>query len=46
VDLLINIVPYNFFITISIFIGGFFAAGLVAMCAISTILLRRVRSLS
>ncbi|MCL2843497.1 MAG: TIGR01906 family membrane protein [Oscillospiraceae bacterium] len=31
VDLLINIVPYPFFITISVFIGGFFAVGLVAM---------------
>ena len=46
VDLLINIVPYDFFITISIFIGVFFAVGLAIMLAISTMLLRRVKSLS
>jgi len=41
VDLLINIVPYPFFITISAFIGGFFAAGLVVLGGVSTVLLRR-----
>jgi len=41
VDLLINIVPYPFFITISAFIGGFFALGLVVLCGVSTILLRK-----
>jgi len=41
IDLLINIVPYPFFITISVFIGGFFAAGLVLMFAVSTVVLRK-----
>ena len=41
VDLLINIVPYPFFITISAFIGGFFAGGLVLFFAVSTIVLRK-----
>jgi len=41
VDLLINIVPYPFFLTMSIFIGAFFALGLVLMFVISAILLRR-----
>jgi len=43
VDLLINIVPYDFFITISTFIGGFFALGLAALLGTSTVLLRRGR---
>jgi len=43
VDLLINIVPYPFFITISAFIGGFFALGLIVLCGTSTLLLRRRR---
>jgi len=38
VDLLINIVPYDFFITISLVIGGFFAAGLAAIFGVATIL--------
>ena len=42
VDLLINIVPYAFFITISIFIGGFFLSGLVLLFVVSSILLRRL----
>ena len=42
VDLLINIVPYDFFITTSIFIGGFFAAGLGLLFLGSTLLLRKV----
>jgi len=41
VDLLINIVPYDFFIATSIFIGGFFAAGLGILFALSTLALRR-----
>ena len=44
VDLLVNIVPYDFFITISIFIGAFFVAGLVLMAVLSSILLRRGKS--
>ena len=43
VDLLINIVPYPFFITISAFIGGFFALGLVTLFTVSTIVLRRTK---
>ena len=43
VDLLINIVPYDFFITTSIFIGGFFAAGLVLLFGFSTVALRKWR---
>ena len=42
VDLLINIVPYDFFITLSAVIGGFFAAGLAAIFAVAAILKRRV----
>lgn len=41
VDLLINIVPYPFFITISAFIGGFFALGLLALFGASTVMLHR-----
>ncbi|MCL2587817.1 MAG: TIGR01906 family membrane protein [Oscillospiraceae bacterium] len=41
VDLLINIVPYEFFITISVFIGAFFAAGLGLLFLGSTLALRR-----
>jgi len=43
VDLLINIVPYPFFITISVFIGGFFAMGLVVMFIGSMLAQRRVK---
>lgn len=43
VDLLLNIVPYDFFINLSIFIGAFFAAGLAIIFAISAILLKRRR---
>jgi len=43
VDLLINIVPYPFFITISAFIGGFFAVGLVAMFVAGRLAQRRVK---
>jgi len=43
VDLLINIVPYAFFITISVFIGGFFAAGLVGLFVGATLAMRRMR---
>ncbi|MCL2828433.1 MAG: TIGR01906 family membrane protein [Oscillospiraceae bacterium] len=42
VDLLVNIVPYPFFITISVFIGVFFAVGLALLFAVSTILRRRL----
>jgi integral membrane protein (TIGR01906 family) len=42
-DLLVNIVPYPFFITISIFVGGFFAAGLVLVFILGLLLARRVR---
>ena len=42
VDLLINIVPYDFFITLSAVIGGFFAAGLAAIFGVATVLKRRV----
>ena len=41
VDLLINIVPYDFFITLSAVIGGFFATGLAAIFGIATVLKRR-----
>ena len=41
VDLLINIVPYDFFIATSIFIGAFFAGGLGLLFLGSTLLLRR-----
>jgi len=41
VDLLVNIVPYNFFITLSMVIGGFFAAGLAAIFGAATFLKRR-----
>jgi len=41
VDLLINIVPYPFFIATSVFIGGFFALGLALLFVISTVLLWR-----
>jgi len=46
VDLLINIVPYQFFIAISIFIGAFFAAGLGLLLTGSTLALRRNSKLS
>ncbi|MCL2574036.1 MAG: TIGR01906 family membrane protein [Defluviitaleaceae bacterium] len=42
VDLLINIVPYDFFITLSTVIGGFFAAGLAIIFGASALLKRRV----
>ncbi|MCL2368476.1 MAG: TIGR01906 family membrane protein [Oscillospiraceae bacterium] len=41
VDLLINIVPYDFFIAISVFIGAFFTLGLIAMFALGTVLKRK-----
>ena len=41
VDLLVNIVPHEFFFTLSIFIGVFFAAGLALLFLISTLLLRK-----
>jgi len=41
IDLLLNIVPYSFFITVSIFIGVFFAMGLALIFAISSMMLRR-----
>ena len=41
VDLLINIVPYEFFITLSIVLSAIFALGLVIIFTSSTILLRR-----
>jgi integral membrane protein (TIGR01906 family) len=41
VDLLINIVPYDFFITLSAVIGGFFAAGLAVIFGAATVLKRR-----
>ena len=41
VDLLINIVPYDFFITLSAVIGGFFAAGLAAIFGAAAALKRR-----
>ena len=40
-DLLINIVPYDFFIACSVFIGAFFVGGLVLLFLGSTLLLRR-----
>ena len=43
VDLLINIVPYEFFITLSIVIGAFFAVGLVIIFALGTILLKTTK---
>jgi len=46
VDLLINIVPYDFFITISAFIGGFFALGLITLSAATTAVLRRPKRAS
>jgi len=41
VDLLINIVPYPFFMAISIFIGAFFAAGLVLMIIAGTLFTKK-----
>jgi len=41
VDLLINIVPYPFFISMSIFIGAFFAGGLILLFGASTFLRKR-----
>ena len=41
VDLLINIVPYDFFITLSVVIASIFAVGLAAIFGISTFLKRR-----
>jgi len=41
VDLLVNIVPYSFFVTLSIVIGGFFVLGLGIIFTASAILLRR-----
>jgi len=41
VDLLINIVPYDFFITLSVVIGGFFATGLVTIFGVATAIKRR-----
>ncbi|MCL2376317.1 MAG: TIGR01906 family membrane protein [Defluviitaleaceae bacterium] len=46
VDLLVNIVPYNFFITLSIVIGSFFAVGLGIIFTASTLLLRRSKKSS
>ncbi|MCL2235627.1 MAG: TIGR01906 family membrane protein [Defluviitaleaceae bacterium] len=46
VDLLINIVPYQFFFTLSVFMGAFFGAGLVLMFVASFILVRRGRKSS
>ena len=43
VDLLVNIVPYRFFITLSIVIGGFFLLGLGIIFTASAILLKRTR---
>ena len=41
VDLLVNIVPYPFFIAVSVFIGVFFAAGLGLLFLGSTLALKR-----
>jgi len=46
VDLLINIVPYQFFFTLSVFMGVFFGAGLVLMLAASFVMVRRGRKSS
>ena len=46
VDLLINIVPYQFFFAMSVFIGVFFAAGLVLVFLIGVIMLRRAAKLT
>ena len=43
VDLLVNIVPYPFFITTSVFIGVFFAVGLVVMFIGALLVQRRMR---
>ena len=43
IDLLINIVPYEFFITLSIVIGAFFVAGLGIIFTAGAILLRGTR---
>jgi len=43
VDLLINIVPYQFFFAMSVFVGVFFAVGLVLVFLGSLLLLRRHR---
>jgi len=42
VDLLINIVPYQFFFTMSVFIGAFFAGGLIILFFVSVILQRKL----
>ncbi|MCL2854652.1 MAG: TIGR01906 family membrane protein [Defluviitaleaceae bacterium] len=41
VDLLINIVPYQFFFNLSVFMGIFFAAGLTVMFITSALMVRR-----
>lgn len=41
IDLLVNIVPYNFFITLSVVIAAFFTLGLGIIFAASTILLKK-----
>jgi integral membrane protein (TIGR01906 family) len=41
VDLLINIVPYPFFFSMSVFIGAFFAGGLIALFVISVVLQKK-----
>ena len=46
VDLLINIVPYQFFFTLSVFMSIFFAVGCVLMFVISVIMVRRGRRFS
>jgi len=42
-DLLINIVPYPFFFTMTVFLAAVFGGGLVAMFVASALLLRRVK---
>ena len=43
IDLLVNIVPYDFFITLSIHIGVYFIAGLMVMYATSAVAVRRFK---
>jgi len=41
IDLLVNIVPYEFFITLSVVIAAFFAAGLGLMSALAIVALKK-----
>lgn len=44
VDLLVNIVPYDFFLSMAIFIGGVFAGGLIICFIASIIVMKRFKA--